>query len=383
MKNLIKKILKEQVSEKEIQSGFDDFYQFFEKNYSMVEDYDVILHSLIEDIKKSPTPKITLTDRGMFCGMSLTDNVILSKSIFNRSLYSFIFVLFHEIAHQYQYKKYGKDLLYSLTTKELTEETLDKLIEIEQVADRFGENMANKYSARFKIPKGTIVSPYKNIQQGKSSYRNLITKIQEEIKKGNITCIEQMETFMIEHLTAPTYPTYSYTGSSYYGGYGSSYPSRYSQYGGYDKDDDFYEKSYKDYEKSFKPTSDYEEDIVKVYEDELIDLSHNLSSEINDIIGEAENLYGQAGVNILIDMLNEEGFGKFFYETKGTVDPDIDIEDIMYKVDEDFYPVIEELKKYIEESLHSMMDEVEKTYGWEASNTFIELMDDAGFNDMW
>lgn len=386
MKYIIKKILKEQISEKETQEGFKEFYELFRKNYEKTENFDSIVEELISDIKKSPTPKITLSERGMFCGMSLTDNVILNSSMFNRTLYGFIFVLFHEIAHQYQYKKYGKNLLYDLTTNELTESTLDKLMDIEQVADRFGKNMANKYSTKFNIPKGVIVSPYANRESGKHGYRRLIQRIQEEIKKGTVTCVEQMEKFMTDDLVAPEYPTYRYTGTTY-GGYGSyGYDKeKYTPIGRYSYRDYDYDNEYEKYDKGYQSTNEYEKEIKEKYEDKLVGLSYDLTRKINDLITNVESEYDQIGVNIIIDKLTEEGFRAFFYEEKEEVidDINIDMEELEYEIDENFYQYIVDLKEYVDDELNKMMDDVEKTYGWDASEIFIEMMENEGFDDLW
>lgn len=381
MKNLIKKILREQVSEKEIESGFEDFYKLFTEKYGKIENFKEILQEIESDIKKSPTPKITITDRGMFCGMSLTDNVILSKSIFSREIFSFIFVLFHEIAHQYQYKKYGKNLLYELTTNEITDATLNKLIDIEQVADRFGKNMASKYATKFNLQKRPISSPYDNIEYGKNSYKRLIEDIQKKIKEGEITCVEQMESFMIDHLTKPYTPSYSYTGSSYYPthDYGRS---SYSDYDDYD-----YEREYSKYELGGRSgmEDDYEKEIIEKYEVILNNLKYEINEEINYIIDEVINLYGETGANIFRDLLNQEGFTNFYYDN-AYVQNDEEIEDIdelAYKVDEDFYSSIEDLKKYIEKNLNKLMDDVEQGYGLENVNILSELIYNSGFDELW
>jgi len=382
MKNLIKKILIESVSEKEIESDFQEFYNLFEKKYGLNDNYEDILNQIVLDIKKSPTPKITLTTRGQFCGMSLNDNVILNESIFGYSLHHFIFVLFHEIAHQYQYKKYGKNLLYHLTTGELNDVILDKLIEIEQVADRFGESMANKYSTMFNIPKSKINKPYSNVEMGKSSYRRLIGKIQDEIKNGNISCVEQMENFMMEYLI-PAQSTYTYTGSSYsdYGRYGSSYGDYdrygssyggYGRYGGYDR-----YSSYDDYEDQYKKDGVF--DVIK-YTQYLDDLKNSIRHEIDDIVTTAYDTYGSIGLNVVIDMINDEGLIDFHYNFKEeTYEKEEDNYDLMSEIFEDFEPVIGEMKKLIKYSLDEFINEVKIEYGKEFVEELHKLMEKEGF----
>jgi hypothetical protein len=380
MKNLIKNILIEAVSEKEIGSDFQEFYDLFEKKYGSTTNYKDILNQIILDIKKSPTPKITLTTRGQFCGMSLNDNVILNESIFNNTLHHFIFILFHEIAHQYQYKKYGKNLLYHLTTGELNDATLDKLIEIEQVADRFGESIANKYSTMFDIPKSKINKPYSNVEMGKSSYRRLIGKIQDEIKSGNISCVEQMENFMMEYLI-PAQSTYTYTGSSYsdygrYDGYGSRYGDYGSRYGGYGSRYSSYD-DYEDYEDQYKKDDLF--DTVK-YTDYLEDLKNSIRYEIDDIVTTAYDTYGSTGLNVVIDMINDEGLIDFHYNFKEeTYEKEEDNYDLMSEIFEDFEPVIEEMKKLIKYSLDEFIDEVKVEYGKDSVEELHKLMEKEGF----
>lgn len=385
MKNLIKKILRETVSEKGIESGFEDFYKLFTEKYGKIVNFEQIFQEIESDIKKSPTPKITITDRGMFCGMSLTDNVILSKSIFSREIFSFIFVLFHEIAHQYQYKKYGKNLLYELTTKEITDATLNKLIDIEQVADRFGKNMASKYASKFNLEKKPINSPYDNIEYGKSSYKRLIQSIQEKIKEGEITCVEQMESFMIDHLTK-SMSTYTYTGSTYYPSYSYGDYSR-SNYSSYNDND--YEREYSRYDLSSHSDIDMDEyakeDFIEKYTIILNNLGHEINEEINHIIDEVQDAYGENGTNIFRDLLNQEGFKNFYLdnehvETEEFVD---DMEELAFKVDEDFYSVIEDLKKYIEDKLQILMDDVEKEYSYDGVNLLSDLIEKGGFDELW
>ena len=57
--------------------------------------------------------------------------------------------------------------------------------------------------------------------------------------------------------------------------------------------------------------------------------------------------------------------------------------DLLYEVDENFYSVVIDLKKYVEESLHEMMDEVEKTYSWDGVGVLSELISGSDFDDLF
>lgn len=192
----IKKYLREYLENVTNEEEFFDFIQEFKKSYGKIPNSDKILEELIKDIKKSPTSKINITNQSKYCGMSLNRGVILPTHIFMGSLYRFIFIVFHEIAHQYQYSKHGQKILYDLTVGDLSEEKLDKLIDIEQVADRFGRSMARKYGIMFNMNQFHNTSPYDNRKNAKEMYKHLLLMIQDKIKKGEITCVEEMENFL-------------------------------------------------------------------------------------------------------------------------------------------------------------------------------------------
>ena len=88
--------------------------------------------------------------------MSLTDNVILNKSVFNSDLYKFIFVLFHEIAHQYQYRKYGIERMYALYNGKLPiNDAVEWLRYTESVADQFAIRKCRELQ-KMGIPTGPL-----------------------------------------------------------------------------------------------------------------------------------------------------------------------------------------------------------------------------------
>ena len=403
MKNLIKKILKEEVASIEIDRTFQDFQENFQTSFSKkLQNSDVVLEELIQDIKKSPTPKMTISERGAFCGMSLNNNVLLSSGIFYKNIYEFIFILFHEIAHQYQYKKYGRDILYRLTTQEITDQTLNSLLEIEQVADRFGEMMAAKYANKFGLTPTKLFSPYKG-GGGKESYRRLLTTIQKEIEEGKITCVEEMESFMTDYLVTPKYTPYTgmtsypqYRGSSYDYGYGDRpyYDYRGSSYGygygrpSYGYDDDFYEKEYQKYEKQHSSNdSDGEEnDIAKEYKPLLDDLKNDIAFKIHEVFDDIHNEYGSKGVNMFMELLDDEGFENLYYGYDVEIDDigsDMEEDELKDSIEDIFHDFMMDMHEFIGDRIGEMMDDIEKDYGWEGEHVFISLLDDEGLGKLW
>ena len=94
---------------------------------------------IIEDfIINSDCKKIEMTQIPYAIGASLIDRVIINPSAFNQPLTKFIFTLFHEIAHQYQYEKYGHQNMTEIYTNRLSiDEAANFMYNIEIVADEF------------------------------------------------------------------------------------------------------------------------------------------------------------------------------------------------------------------------------------------------------
>jgi len=71
-------------------------------------------------------------------GLALHDGVLINRRVLNMSLGYTIFVTLHEVAHQYQFKKYGEEKMYELYTGDATdEEAADFMLKTELVADEF------------------------------------------------------------------------------------------------------------------------------------------------------------------------------------------------------------------------------------------------------
>lgn len=123
-------------------------------------------------------------------GMALHDRVVLNTSVFNDrlSLVDFLFVLFHEIAHQYQYKKYGMDKMYEVYIGELSDEDAAKwMSDTEIIADEFATRKIREFvklgliKPNTKIPKGF----YKMMKP--QMFIKLILKVKEKIEQSGIT----------------------------------------------------------------------------------------------------------------------------------------------------------------------------------------------------
>lgn len=100
-------------------------------------------------------------------GVSLHDRVIIDPKLLKRSLYYTLYIIFHEIAHQYQYKKYGVEKMYSFYNNEISlQETVNFMKKCEDTADRFA-------ISKVKQLERSGIANLKGVYNLKPNYKNL------------------------------------------------------------------------------------------------------------------------------------------------------------------------------------------------------------------
>lgn len=155
--NLVLKVLSESVE------GVDDFVGEIVKRHP---DFKEHADKLEEAIEKSGCKKIEFA-RFKFpaWGAALHSGVLINNQVLYQPLPLLLFVIFHEIAHQYQYKKYGAEKMYEYFKDEISDEDAAKfLYGVEIVADEFGSRKLREFQNKGYIESG-FVPPmvYKNM----------------------------------------------------------------------------------------------------------------------------------------------------------------------------------------------------------------------------
>jgi len=94
-------------------------------------------------------------------GLSTPDGVILTKNLLlGTDFYHFLFVLFHELAHQYQYKKYGNKAMLDIYFDEMSLDDAAKfMLNVEHVADEYAVRKLKQIIRKGLIP-DTLVTKY-------------------------------------------------------------------------------------------------------------------------------------------------------------------------------------------------------------------------------
>lgn len=188
----IKQILKEETQ------NIDQFIEELSKKHPMSDELKQFVRKAIVD---SGCQKIEFNNLNMGAGVALHDKVVINRQVLNMSLEQILFVVFHELAHQWQFKKLGKEKMYDFYLGETSADDAARfLLKVENVADEFGIRKIREAQAKNLIdksfrPKGA----YDNVSI--DQIKPMLDYFKKEIKKKNITSPEQLSEFMYNKLT--------------------------------------------------------------------------------------------------------------------------------------------------------------------------------------
>ena len=173
--------------------GLDLFIDQIVEKFPEVGDYRDVIKSNIE---KSGCHNIGFEPMSMASGLSLHNRVVISSGLLEdgfkpnpNALADLMFVIFHEIAHQHQYNKYSKELIYDMYTGEIeTEGAVGFLRYIENVADQFALRKCRQLQSMGVIPADQKIQDtggYDNYTD--KMFENYLNMLKGRVQKAGIT----------------------------------------------------------------------------------------------------------------------------------------------------------------------------------------------------
>jgi len=177
-------------STQNIEQFISDLEEFFPK-VSEFKD------KLIEFIEKSECKKIewAFLQRGA-TGLALHDGVLINYEAKQQGMEFTIFLIFHEIAHQYQFKKYGAEEMYECYVGDIPlEEATEFMRKTEIVADEFARKKIEQLKKLGFINKSYQPPTYYK-KMPVSKLEQMMSYFRELFKKQNIKSPEQISTTM-------------------------------------------------------------------------------------------------------------------------------------------------------------------------------------------
>jgi hypothetical protein len=187
LKETIRRILKEETK------GIDTFIVKISSKYNISDDLRNYIKKFIEESNCKNIEFVKFKIPAL--GIALHDGVLINEQILSSRLEHLLFVVFHETAHQYQFKKYGDDVMYSCYLNEITDEEAAKFMKnTEEVADEFAGRKIRQLQKQNLI-KNDFISPkmYKNVPI--NQIKMMINNYREKMKKENVTSHEKISEF--------------------------------------------------------------------------------------------------------------------------------------------------------------------------------------------
>jgi hypothetical protein len=174
-------------------SNLGNFIETLKSKFDMS---DELVNFVVNFIEKSDCQKIEFANFSYpALGIALHNGVLINNSVFNRSLEFALFVIFHEISHQYQYKKYGIEKMYEFYNDEISVTDVAKFMkQVEMIADNFASRKIRELQNMELINKNyTPVEIYKTVPE--SSLVAFIESIRAQLRARNITSPDGISEF--------------------------------------------------------------------------------------------------------------------------------------------------------------------------------------------
>lgn len=176
-------------------NGIDSFIDELLTVYPRLESHIDLVKKFIEDSNCKDI------EFGNFklpaAGISLHNKVVINKNVLKYTLENTLFIIFHEIAHQYQYKKYGSDMMHKFYVGEIDMEEAVKFLKYtENVADQFGLRKCREF-----VKLDLLTNEYVPKMGGYDNYSdmmfvNYLNMLRDKIKESGETDGEKISEFL-------------------------------------------------------------------------------------------------------------------------------------------------------------------------------------------
>lgn len=181
---LVKKVINEATE------GIDDFIEQLKSNFDLSDELVDEIKSIFE---KTDCKKVSFEGLNGAMGLALHNKLILDPKILRTGLPRSLFIIFHELAHQYQFKKYGAEKMMEVY---IGETSLDDgalaMSKYEAVADEFAVRKMRELKSKGLIDYKSydIMKGYGN-NPPPSLFKNMLDNVRKELKRGGADDIEK------------------------------------------------------------------------------------------------------------------------------------------------------------------------------------------------
>lgn len=144
-----------------------------------------------------------MSNRAM--GISKTDVCILNYDVLKIPDEYALYIILHEVAHQYQYRKHGKNLVLDVYLESTPlDDAAKKLLSVEQIADRLAIAKLNWILKETNIKLSQpIVSRYLGLTD-LTQIKNYLNKIRSDVSQMKLLTIEEINDYIYQSIGQET-----------------------------------------------------------------------------------------------------------------------------------------------------------------------------------
>lgn len=185
----------------EAQGSVQGLDEFMEKLRDAFPEYQGVLDDLESYIVSSGCPAIAFETLYGAQGISKTDKCIVSDKVLKGGyIEDALYVILHEISHQYQYAKYGKNVMWDAYSSRIDiDQAVDLLMNIELVADRLAVLKATQLLRSNRV---TDFKPIKSLYKtvSRSYFKSHLESLRNVVTKKGVDSIEGANELMYNKL---------------------------------------------------------------------------------------------------------------------------------------------------------------------------------------
>jgi hypothetical protein len=173
----------------EATEGLNEFLETLKNNFDLGDELIDEVKSIFE---KADCKKVSFESLMGPMGLALHNKLVISNKVLRDRPIQALFIIFHELAHQYQFKKYGGEKMMGLYLNEIPlDEAAEAMAKYEAVADEFGIRKVRELQQKGLLNKNqTPIKGYGNNPSPKQ-FKSMLEMFRTQLTRSGIDNIDK------------------------------------------------------------------------------------------------------------------------------------------------------------------------------------------------
>jgi hypothetical protein len=182
----------------EATEGLDEFLETLKNELKLSDELIDEVKSIFE---KTDCKKVSFENLSGPMGLALHNKLVINiivldtkyMSIYGRNaITQTLFIIFHELAHQYQFKKYGEEKMMGLYLNEIPlDEAAESMAKYEAVADEFAIRKVRELQQKKLLPMDVKARKGYGNYPSPQIFKGMLEKIRTELTRSGVDNIDK------------------------------------------------------------------------------------------------------------------------------------------------------------------------------------------------